>query len=176
VPRRYRWFPGLTLMLAGFALSLAFRSSAARGASTTPAAGLPQKPKVAAAKVASSPLSAPDELVMDLGLSLEKARGLDAITLMREIWAHWEDADPAVIEATLRASLVQPAYGPSEAVYARALLGYARLRPVSPRYLRPMKSRRSPSSWGALMMAKSARCVTERCQPFFPMVGSISDR
>jgi cellulose synthase operon protein C len=65
---------------------------------------------------------------MELGLSLEKARGLEAITLMREIWAHWEDADPAVIEATLRASLVQPAYGPSEAVYARALLGYARLR------------------------------------------------
>jgi len=77
---------------------------------------------------AAAPLRLPEEQVQDLGLKLESARGLEAIVLLREVWAHWEDADPAVVEATLEASLTARGRSASESVYARALLGYARLR------------------------------------------------
>jgi cellulose synthase operon protein C len=84
--------------------------------------------RVASAAPSGTPLTSPEERVQELGLKLEAARGLEAIVLMREIWAHWEDADPAVVEATLEASLSAPGRSASESVYARALLGYTRLR------------------------------------------------
>jgi len=82
---------------------------------------------VASSRTASEPLAPEDELVEDQ-LAFEKARGLDAYVALREIWDHWENADPRRVEAALELARNSEAHSQPVRAYAGVLSAYARIR------------------------------------------------
>ncbi|OQX68657.1 MAG: hypothetical protein B6A08_08975 [Sorangiineae bacterium NIC37A_2] len=115
----------LSAGIGGLALFAAlFASTSASGAE-----GAAQVTKKAAAgRVAKSPLRTPEEALTDELLAFEKARGLEGVVLLREMWAHWDEVDPAAVESALRLAGNNTARPALERVYANTLSAFARLR------------------------------------------------
>jgi tetratricopeptide (TPR) repeat protein len=59
---------------------------------------------------------------------LDAARGSEAYSALRQVWSTWDSADPAQVEELLRATAADTQRSPSVRAYAKALVGYARLR------------------------------------------------
>lgn len=121
----------LSAGIGGLAISaLLFASPSASGAEGTGAgAKAGSTARAAAGRVAKkSPLRTPEEALTGELLALEKARGLEGVVLLRELWAHWDEVDPALVESALRLASADSKRPAIERVYASTLDAFARLR------------------------------------------------
>ncbi len=84
--------------------------------------------KPAAKGKTSEPAKTPEEELVDAQLAFDKAHGLDAYLALREIWDHWEDADPRRVEAALELAQASTSHSAPERSYAAVLGAYARIR------------------------------------------------
>src|SRR5690606_8455446 len=93
----------LSAGIGGLAIFAALcASTSASGAEGTGAGAAVASTKGAAGRLAKSPLRTPEEALADELLAFEKARGLEGVVLLREMWADWEEVDPATVESALR--------------------------------------------------------------------------